>query len=151
VLQGTFYATHFAIEYPAGTEYSECVVTCADGFELLSLDNLGTLDPPDAQTYSDVVAHDRPFVDLPLSETRGTAMVPVQGSNLRRDARGRLRVVETQGAGEKGVYKENPTLGIPSDIATGIIGRPLHPSGSSVGGEGTLAPPSLVVTTLSLG
>ena len=38
--EGVWYVVKWDIQYPAGTEYSSVVVTCVDGFELLSLDLL---------------------------------------------------------------------------------------------------------------
>lgn len=93
VQEGLWYAADYDITYPAGTDYSEVVVTCVDGFGLLSLDQLGPLDPPDATSYSDVVLFDKPFAYYPLDERRGTKMAAATGPD--------------------GTYKSLPLLGQP--------------------------------------
>jgi hypothetical protein len=72
--EGLWYITEIAIDYPAGTAYSEVTLTCADGSEVLALDNLPALDPPDADSYGDVVDHDDPVIYADLDDQAGTQL-----------------------------------------------------------------------------
>lgn len=125
--EGIWYVTSWGPTYegPGGLE---CVVQCVDGFELLSLDTLELMDPPDASSYEEVVNHDEPSFYYRLGEPEGTKLV----SHLRSKRwlknhphagrrRRRYRTVETRAelggvSGPSGTYKGNPTLGAPSLI-----------------------------------
>lgn len=73
--EGVFYATSWDVTYPAGTDYSEVVVSCVDGFGLLSLDLQPTLSPPDAALYSDVIAFDEPYAYYRMNEIGGSSLI----------------------------------------------------------------------------
>jgi hypothetical protein len=130
VAEGIFYTTGFAIDYPAGTGYSEVTITCADGFEVLALDNLPLMDPPDADSYSDVVDFDEPWGYWRLGEEKGTQVVnklrtskKIVGKGkkrrVRRKSRWLSRVVGAEvesSSGPTGVYKNNPQVNQPGLI-----------------------------------
>jgi len=73
--EGVFYATNWDVTYPAGSSYSEVVVTCVDGFGLLSLDQSLVLDPPDAMLISDVIEVDQPFAYYRMDDLGGGALI----------------------------------------------------------------------------
>lgn len=78
-LQGIYYATDWAVSYPAGTDYSVVTVTCVDGFGILSLAHLPALDPTSAASLADVIMADNPFAFYRLAETFGTTMTADAG------------------------------------------------------------------------
>lgn len=128
VQEGVWYATHYAIEYPARDDYSEVIVTCVDGWGLLSLDNLESLDPPDAASYEAVVNYDEPSFYYRLGEPEGTKLVSHVKTKKTKTKKGkrhktttRWQTVETAAevggvSGPPGTYKNTPTLGQPGAI-----------------------------------
>jgi concanavalin A-like lectin/glucanase superfamily protein len=76
--QGVWYATSWDVTYPHGTNYSEVVVQCVDGFGLLSLDALDLLDPPAAATFGEVVASRKPFGYWPLADLRDATKIAAE-------------------------------------------------------------------------
>lgn len=126
-VEGEWFITGMEIEYPGGTEYSEVVVTCADGSEVLALDNLPSLDPPEAENFVDVICHFDPWGHWPLDDPAGTKMVVRTRTfhkgkgNKRRKVRRKQRVEVTMSevvgvAGSSGTYKNTPLLGQPGPI-----------------------------------
>jgi hypothetical protein len=121
---GVYYATDYELRYPANTTYSEVVVTCVDGFELLSLDNLEALDPPDATSYEEVVNSDDPAFYYRLGESAGTKLVSHMRSQRKAKRKGVRRKYKTREtaaelggvSGPSGTYKNTPTLGVPGLI-----------------------------------
>lgn len=81
VQQGIYYATSWNVTYPAGTDYSVVEVPCTDGFAILSLAKLPTLDPPQAQSLPDVYAADSPYAHYRLGEQFGTKMTAEIGTD----------------------------------------------------------------------
>jgi hypothetical protein len=78
--QGIWLAQSWQVVYPnAGSTYSEVVVSCTDQTAVLSLAALPSLDPPSAETYSDVVAFDNPLGHWPLDEAIGKALSAAAG------------------------------------------------------------------------
>jgi hypothetical protein len=78
--QGTWYAREYTVEYPdPGSTYSTTTVECVDGFALLGLATLPSLDPPQAETYSDVIEYDDPFAYYPIAETSGKKLSAATG------------------------------------------------------------------------
>lgn len=127
VQEGVWYTTDFQIDYPAGTGYSEVIVTCSDGVEVLALDDLPELDPPDAQSYEDVVNFDQPWGYWRLGEAEGTRTVSVirkawRGKGKRRrKIKRRAQIVETAAeaggaSGPTGNYRNLPQLAQPGLI-----------------------------------
>lgn len=102
--QGIWYAQSWQVTYPAGTAYSEVVVSCVDGFGVLSQYPLPNLGVPAAESYVDVVMADNPFAYYTL-----------------RDTVGRKMSAET---GPEGVYRGAVDLGQPGpvlgDSGTGV-------------------------------
>jgi hypothetical protein len=94
--QGIWYAQSWQVTYPAGTTYSEVVVSCVDGFGILSLYNLPRLDTSDAETYGDVVDSDQPYAHWPLDEGSGRKM--------------------TASVGPEGVYRKSVDQGADSPV-----------------------------------
>jgi hypothetical protein len=118
--EGIYYATSYE---PVGPNGEEMRVTCADGFVLLSLDNLETLEPPDATSYEEVINFDDPAFYYRLGEPEGTKMV----AHVRKVGRKghkrkkRWKTVETAAplggvSGPAGTYVGTPTLGEPGAI-----------------------------------
>ena len=125
VQQGVWYVQSFDIAYPLDTDVSLVTVTCGDGFEILSLDDLPGLDPPDADSYEDVVSFDEPWGYWRLGEPEGTKLVShlrvtrkrVGSGKKRRKIKRRWKTRETRAevsgvAGPSGTYKNTPTLGV---------------------------------------
>ncbi len=72
--QGTYYATSYQVVYPdpSSTE-SDVVVSCVDGFGIISLYPQLILDEDTtAETYGDVVKADNPIAHFALDETGGS-------------------------------------------------------------------------------
>lgn len=127
-VEGEWFITGISIEYPAGTDYSEVVFTCGDGSEVLALDNLPGLDPPDAESYEDVVMADEPWGYWTLGDPPGTQASPVFRRIVRGKGKKRRKIKRRQGtqyfteaevgaaAGSAGVYKRLPELGQPGAI-----------------------------------
>jgi hypothetical protein len=128
VQQGVFYAESWNVEYPAGTRYSEVIVSCVDGFGLLTADALPTLDPPDATSYPDVVTFDQPPFYYRQGETEGTKVVHhvrkirrrgyvahgTQPAILTSKKRWKTLAIRTEVegvSGPSGTYKNRPLLG----------------------------------------
>ena len=119
--RGLWFITGIQVEYPAGTEYSEVVFECADGMEVLAWDNLPLMDPPDAESYEDVVNFDEPFGYYRLGEPSGTKLIAQvrhakrrKGEKRRRKIRRTRRVVASElGAvsGNAGQYVGLPFMG----------------------------------------
>lgn len=129
--EGLWYVTDIAIDYPASTGYSEVTMSCSDGCEVLALDALPLMDPPDADSYADVVAFDEPWGYWRLGEPAGTRARPNiirvtrtvrrGGESRRRKFRVRRGTRYFSGeagsvAGPAGIYKNNPLLGLRSLI-----------------------------------
>lgn len=131
--EGLWYITDIAIDYPMGTNYSVVTLTCADGFEVLAMDDLPTMDPVSAGSYDDVVSGDGPWGFWPLSDPSGTkaranivvvrreATVTPSFTGYRKfkGRRGTLYATKSEAAstsGPAGVYKGTPTLGEPGLI-----------------------------------
>jgi len=96
--QGTYYATSYQVVYPdpSSTE-SDVVVTCVDGFGVLSLYPLPRLDSGStAETYADVIMADEPFAYYPVNDGGGKTMSAT--------------------AGPQGVYKNTVEFGHPSPV-----------------------------------
>lgn len=128
VQEGLWYITDIAIDYPMGTNYSVVTLTCADGFEVLALDDLPTLDPPDAQSYPDVVTFDDPFGYWRLDDPAGTraqsrVLIRRRGTKKKGDDKPRRKLRIRRGtrystaseagatSGPTGTYKARPFLG----------------------------------------
>lgn len=125
--EGIFYITGIEIDFPADTDYSEVTFTCGDGCEVLALDDIEQMDPPDASTYSDVVEFDEPWGYWRLGEEEGTrarARVLVEKATVRhKGKKTRRRIKHREGtlyrtkaeagsvSGPSGVYKNLPALG----------------------------------------
>jgi hypothetical protein len=113
--EGVFYATSWDVTYPTGQAYSEVVVSCVDGFGLLSLDLLPALDPPDASTISDVIAFDAPFAYYRMNDLGGSTLI---GRKKRKHHhhhtrhRHNYRVIPPtladEGSGSDGKYVSSP-------------------------------------------
>lgn len=137
VQQGIYYAESWDLEFPAGTLYSEVVVSCVDGFGILASDNLATLDPPDATSYPDVVAFDEPAFYYRLGEPAGTKAISHVRKRKVKGKHGKTRTrkihwktvesrSEVEGvSGPNGTYKNLPALGqaglIVGDPATSVL------------------------------
>lgn len=67
--QGTYYATSWQVQYPAGTDYSTVTVTCTDGFGILSNTVLPAMDPASATSLPDVIEADNPLAFYTLADT----------------------------------------------------------------------------------
>jgi len=127
VQEGVWYSQDFALAFPTGAEYSEVTVTCGDGFDVLALDALPVLDPPDAQSYADVIASFEPWGYWRLGEPEGTRAV-AQVRTVRRGKGKRARKVKvrtrvqvtaaeaTGVSGPGGVYVNTPQLRQPGLI-----------------------------------
>lgn len=134
--EGVWFITKMDIDYPGNSEWSEITFTCGDGMEILALNNMPSLDPPDAETYEDVVDFDNPSGFWMLNDPSGTVATAKtkkvwvgRGRNRRRVTRrrpGPLRVAsEAVGVvGSAGVYRNASQL---------ILGRP----GAIVGSAAT--------------
>jgi hypothetical protein len=122
--EGLWYITQIDIDYPAGTAYSEVTMTCADGFEVLALDDLPVLDPPSADDYASVVAFDEPWGYWRLGEPEGSKLVAHNRISKRKFGKGKNKrrrrtrwvmretIAELAGvAGPSGSYINNPELG----------------------------------------
>lgn len=80
--QGIYYATSWAVSYPAGTDYSIVTVTCVDGFGVMSNANLPAMNPKAATSLADVQAYDQPFAQFLLDDGIGTTkMVAATGTD----------------------------------------------------------------------
>jgi len=139
--EGIWYATSYEMIYPDGAkgDLAQVLVTCVDGFGLLSLDNLPHLDPPDATSLSDVMAYDEPSLHYPLSDAAGTkAKAHVRKYKLSIGGgyaptlirRKRVRRTETRSeaeglSGPPGSYRNLPALGqagiILGDVGTSVL------------------------------
>ena len=120
-VEGEWFITGIALEYPGNTEWSEVVFTCGDGSEVLALDNLPSLDPPEAESYEDVVNFDEPVAYYRLNDVAGARAKAVirrvkRGSGKKRKTirvRRGERTVPTEGqaaAGNVGVYVDPSRL-----------------------------------------
>ena len=131
--EGLWYITDISIDYPMGTNFSVVTLTCADGFEVLAPDDLPTLDPPTAGSYDDVVSGDGPWGFWPLSDPEGTraranivvisrekrAKADATGYRKFKGRRGTLYATKSEASstsGPSGIYKNQPTLGVPGLI-----------------------------------
>ncbi len=94
--QGTWYATSYQVGWQPGTTYATVTVTCTDGIGLLAQAAQLSLDPPDAESYGDVVAFDDPWGHWPLDETSGKKMGAASGP--------------------EGTYRGNTILGVSSPV-----------------------------------
>lgn len=119
--EGVWFSSDYALEYPAGTDYSEVVVTCTDGQGLNAIDELPRMDPPDASSYEEVVNFDEPSFYYRLGEQAGTKMVSHLRSKRWRKkhphGKKRFRTIETREelggiSGPAGTYKGTPTLAV---------------------------------------
>jgi hypothetical protein len=109
---GTWYATSYQVDYPdRGSTFSTVTVTAVDGFALLSLATLPGLDPPDAETYGDVVDADQPLYHWPLDDTAGRKMAAATGTEG-----------QYKGGGVT-LNQPNPVLGEVAGAATFATGK----------------------------
>lgn len=118
VAKGVYYAQDFDLQFPTDQDYSEITITCADGFDVLG--NLPGLDPPDAETYDDVIAFYEPWGHYPMDEPAGTRLVSQvrlakrrRGEKRRRKIRRRREITRSEltgTAGPSGTYFNLPTL-----------------------------------------
>lgn len=132
------YARTYQPIWPGNVATQEVEVVCGDGHDLLA-DPVPTLDPPDAESYGDVVAQDEPWGYWKLGEAEGTVATArirkiVRGKGKRRRVR-RVRVgtayqtAEDAGgvAGPSGTYKNTPSLAAPGlilgDTDTAVLFR----------------------------
>lgn len=125
VQQGIYYVEAWDVDYPAGTAYSEVVVTCVDGFGLLAAETLPFLDPPDATSYPEVVDFDQPGFYYREGEPSGSKLVSHVRKTKRKGKRKPRKVkwrtwetvAEVEGlSGPPGTYVNNPTLGEPGVV-----------------------------------
>lgn len=78
--QGIWYAQSWEVSYPDRSQpYSEVVVTCSDGFWRLALNRLALFNPPNAESYADVVLNDNPVAYYRLAENGGRKINPEVG------------------------------------------------------------------------
>ena len=121
--EGVWFITNITIDYPGNTEWSVVEFQCAGGFEVLALDHLPSLDPPDAESYEDVVNFDEPWGYWRLGEAEGTSATARivktwkgRGKNRRKIKRRRGTAYQTREeaggvSGPAGIYKGLPALG----------------------------------------
>ena len=112
--EGVWYTETFDLDYPTGQEFSWVTITCGDSISVLALDDLPSLDPPDADTYQDVVGFDEPLAYYSLDDPKGTQVVPVirrlkrgrrKGKKVRRGERV-ARTEATAQAGNAGIFND---------------------------------------------
>jgi hypothetical protein len=110
------YARTYQPVYPGNVTTQEVEVVCGDGFDILSDERVPALDPPDAQSYADVVNADRPWGYWRLGDPAGTQAVAQvrtvkrgRGKNRRRVRIRSVRqdiITEAAGvSGSAGVYQ----------------------------------------------
>ena len=125
--EGIWYASEWRPAWPDRLMNQETTVTCSDGFLPLALYDVPGLDPPDAQSYADVVAFDQPWGYWRLGDPEGTRAVAqfrisrrtVGKGKRRRQVKVRQRAgtryltaAEAGGvSGPAGVYTGLPQLG----------------------------------------
>jgi hypothetical protein len=108
---GTWYATSYDLAYPdPGSTFSTVTVQCVDGHGVLALSALAALDPPTAESYSDVVTYDQPSLYWTLSDTSGRKMGAATGT-------------EGQYKGDVTLNQPNPVLGDVGGAATFGTGK----------------------------
>jgi concanavalin A-like lectin/glucanase superfamily protein len=133
VVQFTGFVTSWGQNWPDALMNQEAVVTCVDAQEILNLDTLPSLDPPDASSYDEMVGFDEPFGYWTLNEPQGTAVRTRIIYPKRKFAGHRViwlpynwkpkyRITQSLGAaaGNSGTYRNTPRLGEPG----AIIGDP---------------------------
>lgn len=126
-MEFTGFITSWGVEWPDSAINQETTVTAVDGSALLELENLESLDPPDADSYADVVSFDDPSFYYRVGEPAGTKLVAHKRVvRYTKNHKKRKRVVrwktrETREelggvSGPSGTYKGTPSLGQPGLI-----------------------------------
>jgi hypothetical protein len=110
VRQGIYYVQSWNIGYPGGTSYSTATAECTDGFGILSLLPLPSLDPPSAESYQGVVASDNPVAYYPLADQAGRKL--------------------TAQTGPEGTYRRTPSLGAANPVLGDAGGAVVFPANS---------------------
>lgn len=108
--QGVFYVRSWELDYPGGTAYSTATAECTDGFGILSLFPLPSLDPPSAESYQDVVASDNPVAYYTLADQGGRKL--------------------TAQTGAEGTYRRSCSLGAANPVLGDAGGAVLFPANS---------------------
>jgi hypothetical protein len=121
----TGFVTSWGISWPDEFINEEVTVQAVDGHILLELESLLSMNPPDAESFEEVVNYYEPSFYYPMNEDAGTKLVShLRSKRWRRRhprRKGRYMTRETAAdlggvSGSAGTYKLNPTLGVPGFI-----------------------------------